>query len=118
MPTYHSRPSAAHSAPNDATEHDRLEAQSCGIKTCLVRTHLALLEPGGWAELQEFELVPRDADGTDIMDALPSICHTRTLWAGRGSHSDCGTKLKQWLRSAVFVDVHSKAYAMSCSNEP
>ncbi|KAF2172637.1 hypothetical protein M409DRAFT_62395 [Zasmidium cellare ATCC 36951] len=76
-----------------------------------------LLEPGGWAELQEVEFVMRDASGEVISQDWRWLNAMTTSLARKGLDTACASKISGWMRDAGFVNVRVGVYVWSWSKE-
>lgn len=84
----------------------------CGMTewSRFLKTELALLKPGGWAEVHDLDWVWYDKAGNNISDSWPWWQTLRAAGEKQGLDFLCGSSAKGRMEEAGFPDVQVKEY--------
>lgn len=79
-----------------------------------VRRVSSLLKPGGWAEMQDYDMSIFDSAGKNVSDDWWHWSAFREDAAAMGLDTSVGSKLGAQMKDAGLVDVGEKIYDVPC----
>lgn len=76
-----------------------------------IKKDLSLLKPGGWAEVQDLNFVWYDENNNVISQNWKWHNKHEEICKQKGMDLHCGSKVKDWMNDAGFVDVQTFEYS-------